>query len=98
MSSNLKSTERRSEERPENSTQLGNGITGEPVDVEVLMNRIRSEVQASLKDVRQRFPRPEGAQAKLFDGLASSLHHSDELNFLHAHWTNWIEPPQLRSG
>ena len=61
----------------------------EKPDVEVIMNRIRDEVRASVASDRASYPRyiPPATNES---SSGSALIESDELSYLNAHWHDWM--------
>lgn len=69
----------------------------EPPDVEAIMASIRSHVKRGLAERPPGIPKYTPPAAELFSGSVSPVLYSDELNYLNAHWNDWLVGEQITS-
>ncbi|MCB0322933.1 MAG: hypothetical protein KDD69_05145, partial [Bdellovibrionales bacterium] len=71
--------------------------SSETPDVEAIMARIRAQVKAELEQSGARTDRYIPPSPKTFEGKSSPILYSDELNYLNANWSNWLEGAEFTS-
>ncbi len=80
-------------EKPARAAQANSA----PIDVKAIMQSIRARVKKDLAGQKPHVPKFVPPASQLFEGSTSRIVDREELNYLNAHWNDWLLPWEVSS-